>query len=97
MTRDQRRDVIWAPLAIWAGLMALLAMTIVYAYLPALPAKTGVALAIGAAKALLIAVFFMQLRAAAGLVRLAAATGCVWLSLLWIFTFADYLTRAATN
>lgn len=93
MTRAQAREVIWAPLAVWAGLMALLAFTIAYAYVPGLPFKTEAALAIGAAKALLIAVFFMQLRHAAALVRLAAAVGLCWLSLLYIFTTADYLTR----
>ena len=93
MTRAERREVIWAPLAIWAGLLAMLAATAAYAYLPRTPAKTEVALVIGLAKALLIASFFMQLRRAAGLVRLAAATGLVWGSLLYIFTFADLLTR----
>lgn len=93
MTRGQAREVIWAPLAIWAGLLGLLALTIVYAYVPALPLKTEAALAIGAAKALLIAVFFMQLRRAAALVRIAVACGLCWLALLYLFTFADYLTR----
>ena len=93
MTREQAREVVWAPLAVWAGLMALLALTLAYAYLPGLPLKTEAALAIGAAKALLIAVFFMQLRHAAALVRIAAGTGLAWLSLLYLFTFADYLTR----
>ena len=93
MTRDQEREVVWAPLGIWAALMALLAATVAYACWPALPLKTETALAIGAVKALLIAVFFMQLRHAAALVRLAAGAGAVWLSFLWLFTFADYLTR----
>ncbi len=93
MTRAQAREVLWAPLGIWAVLMALLVLTLVYAYLPGLPLKTEAALTIGAAKALLIAAFFMQLRNAAALVRLAAGTGLAWLSLLYLFTFADYLTR----
>ena len=93
MTREHAREVIWAPLAVWAGLIALLALTIVYAYLPDMPLKTEAALAIGVAKALLIAVFFMQLRHAAALVRLAAGTGLAWLTFLYLFTFADYLTR----
>ena len=93
MTRDERREVIWAPLGIWAGLMALLVLTIAYAFLPHAPFKTEMALAIGLAKALLIALFFMQLRRAAGLVRLAAGAGLVWGSLLYIFTFSDLLTR----
>lgn len=93
MTRGQAKEVIWAPLLIWAGLMALLALTILYAYLPAAPLKTEAALAIGAAKALLIALFFMQLRKAAHLTRLAALTGLAWGSLLYLFSMADILTR----
>ena len=93
MRREQAREVLWAPLGIWAALMVLLALTILYAYWPALPLKTEVGLAIGAAKALLIAIFFMQLRQAAALVRIAAATGLVWLAFLYLFTSSDYLTR----
>ena len=93
MTRDQAREVLWAPFIIWALLMALLALTLFYAYLPRAPLKTEAALAIGAAKALLIALFFMQLRQAAGLTRLAAAAGLAWASLLYLFTFAEMLTR----
>ena len=93
MTRKQAREVIWAPVGIWLALMGLLAATIAYAYLPAVPLKTEAGLAVGAAKALLIAAFFMQLRHAVALVRLAAATGLAWLFALYLFTFADYLTR----
>ena len=93
MTRDQAREVIWAPLGIWAALMALLTLTILYAYAPSLPLKTETGLAIGASKALLIAIFFMQLRHAAALVRIAATTGLAWLAFLYLFSFADYFTR----
>lgn len=93
MTRDQAREVLWAPLVVWALLMALLGLTLLYAYLPGAPLKTEAALAIGAAKALLIALFFMQLRQAAGLTRLAAGAGLAWASLLYLLTFADILTR----
>lgn len=93
MTRAQAREVLWAPIIVWVLLMALLGLTILYAYSPAAPLKTEVALAIGAAKAILIALFFMQLRRAAGLTRLAAAAGLCWASLLYLFSFADFLTR----
>lgn len=93
MKREQAREVLWAPLIVWALLMALLALTILYAYLPHMPLKTEVAMAIGVAKALLIVLFFMQLRHAAGLTRLAAAAGLAWATLLYLFTFADLLTR----
>ena len=93
MTREQRARVILGPLKIWAGLMVLLALTFGYAYLPHGPAKTEVSLAIAATKALLIAAFFMQLREAAGIVRMAAIAGAAWTSLLYMIAFADYLTR----
>jgi cytochrome c oxidase subunit 4 len=91
--RDVRRFVILAPLATWAGLMVLLALTAIYAYLPDAPIKPAVSLTIGVAKALLIALFFMQLRKSAGLVRLASMAGLIWGSFLFILTFADVLTR----
>lgn len=93
MTPGSRRDVIVVPLVLWAGLMALLLLTIVYAYLPGAPARLAIGLAFGAAKGVLIALFFMQLRRAAGLVRLAALAGLVWATFLYLFSFADFLTR----
>ncbi|MGN6277725.1 MAG: cytochrome C oxidase subunit IV family protein [Sphingomonas sp.] len=93
MTREVRLFVILAPLATWAGLMLLLAATVLYAYLPAVAIKPEISLTIGVAKALLIALFFMQLRKSAGLVRLASMAGLLWASLLFILSFADLLTR----
>ena len=93
MTREERRRVVLAPLAIWAGLMALLALTVGYAFWPDAPWKTEAGLAVALAKALLIAVLFMQLKHAAGLVRVAAIAGVCWASFLYILTFADVLTR----
>lgn len=93
MTRDTRLFVILAPLAIWAALMVLLTLTVLYAYTPGTPIKPEIGLTIGIAKALLIALFFMQLRKSAGLVRLASMAGLIWASLLFILTFADLLTR----
>lgn len=93
MDRDMRRDVVWNPLKIWAGLLVLLLLTWGYAYWPKAPGKTEVSLAIGAAKAALVAWYFMQLREAAGVVRLASMAGLLWASLLFLFAFADFLTR----
>lgn len=93
MTREQRAHVILAPLKIWAGLLLLVGATLGYAYLPHGPLKTEMSVAIALAKALLIALLFMQLREAAWLVRLAALAGVVWVSFLYLITFADYLTR----
>lgn len=93
MTRKQRAHVVLKPLKIWAALLGLLGLTIAYAHFPQAPLKAEVSLAIAAAKVLLIALFFMQLREAAWLVRLAALTGIVWLSFLFLIGFSDYLTR----
>lgn len=93
MTRDQARQVIGRPLAIWAGLLLLAAGNLGYAHLPGAPIKPLVALALAAMMAALIVWLFMQLRAAAALARMAAAAGLVWASLLYLFAFADYFTR----
>ena len=93
MTRAQRREVVWTPLIVWAALMALVGVTLLYAYLPGAPAKTEVALAVSIAKTVLIAVIFMQLRQAAALTRLAALAGIAWASMLYLFTFAEIASR----
>ena len=93
MTREERRKVVIAPLAIWGGLMVLLASTVGYAFWPHVPFKTEAGLTIALAKALLIAILFMQLKTATGLVRVAAIAGLTWASFLYILTFADLLTR----
>lgn len=93
MTREDRAQVLIGPLKIWAGLMVLLALTIGYAFVPGLPLKTEAGLAIAFAKALLIAILFMQLKSATGIVRLAAIAGLMWGSFLFIMTFTDILTR----
>jgi cytochrome c oxidase subunit 4 len=93
MTREDRHHVLVKPLRIWAALMALLTLTIVYAFVPGLPLKTETGLAIALAKALLIALLFMQLKGASGIVRIAAVAGLVWASFLYVLTFADLLTR----
>ena len=93
MTPEQRAHVLLQPLRIWFALMLLVIATIAYAYLPGLPLKTEVALTIAVAKAALIAWLFMQLRLATGIVRLAALAGVVWATFLYLFVFADYLTR----
>jgi len=93
MTRECRRFVILAPIASWAGLMVLLTLTVLYAYWPGAPIKPEIGLSIGIAKALLIALFFMQLRKSAGLVKLASLAGLIWASFLFMLTFADLLTR----
>jgi len=93
MTREERHHVLVKPLRIFAALMALLTLTILYAFVPGLPFKTEAGLGIALAKALLIALLFMQLKGASGIVRIAAVAGLVWAGFLYVLTFADLLTR----
>jgi cytochrome c oxidase subunit 4 len=76
-----------------AALLGLLAATIVLAYVNLGPLNSAVALLISAAKAALILLFFMHLRRASGLTRLAAALGFFWFGILLAHTLSDYLTR----
>lgn len=55
--------------------------------------STAGGMAIAAAKALLVALVFMHLDRASGIVRLAAAAGLLWFALLMALTLADFLTR----
>lgn len=87
--RGQRRACWWTA----AGLFALLAATIVAAYLPLGDAAPLVAFAIAALKTLLVALFFMQLRRRGPITRLFAFGGLVWLAILFTLTLADYAGR----
>jgi cytochrome c oxidase subunit 4 len=58
------------------------------------PWNLVIALGIAAAKAALIAVYFMHLRHGTALVRLAVAGGVLWLMILLLGTMDDFMTRA---
>jgi cytochrome c oxidase subunit 4 len=77
----------------WGALVLLLAATTGAAFLPLGRLNLFVSLAIAAAKALLVLIFFMELRRSSGLVRAFAAAGFFWLAILLTLTSADYLTR----
>lgn len=53
-----------------------------------------IALVIAAAKAFVVATWFMHLRVSGGLMRAVVLGGLVWLFLLIAGTFDDYATRA---
>jgi cytochrome c oxidase subunit IV len=55
--------------------------------------NTPLALVIAIAKAALIVAFFMNLRYGSPLLRIFAAGGFLWLTILMILTLADILTR----
>ena len=82
---------------VYLALLGLLALTVGLALLDLGIGNPVAALAIAAAKALLIAIFFMHLRRDDPVVRLAAVVGLAWLSLLLGLVLADYLTRPAAG
>ena len=88
--RPQRRTLF----LVYAGLIALLILTAVGAYVP-IGGMPHVLLAFGvsAAKTALIAFFFMEIHYHNGITRIFAGAGLVWLALLFLLTFSDYLTR----
>ena len=78
----------------WLGLMILLALTCASSYIEMGAWNTVANTGISCAKALLIAIFFMHLRNAGALLRIAAIVGLVWLSLLFGLSWTDYATRS---
>lgn len=89
------RDLLPPPsiLVTWLALLALVAATLTLAYVPMGPFNVVVALAISAAKAVLVVVVFMKLLRAAMLTRVAAVAGLFWLGILFALSGTDYLTR----
>ena len=80
---------------IYVSLMVLLVLTAIGAKLP-LSATVHDILAFGisVAKTVLIVLIFMEVRYNKGVIRVFAGAGLVWLFLLFLLTFTDYLTRA---
>jgi cytochrome c oxidase subunit 4 len=74
-------------------LLLLTGLTIGLAFLPLGAWHTPVALGIAATKALLVAWFFMHLRASRRITRLTALAGLFWLSILLAGTLDDVVTR----
>ena len=77
----------------WVGLMVFLALTLASSYIPMGPWNTAINMGISCAKALLIALFFMHLRGAGVLLRVAAVVGLLWLALLFGLGWSDFATR----
>jgi cytochrome c oxidase subunit 4 len=83
----------------FVALLALLALTCAAAFvdldrlLPGGFWSTAVALVIAAAKALLILMFFMHMRFGPRRVWVFAGAGFLWLGILVVLTYSDYVTR----
>jgi len=80
--------------AVFVALLVLLALTVEAARHDLGRRNFVVAVLIAAAKALLIALYFMHVRQSTPLTKLVIAAGMLWLTILFSLTLADYWTRA---
>ncbi|HEX4781767.1 MAG TPA: cytochrome C oxidase subunit IV family protein [Usitatibacter sp.] len=80
----------------WVMLLALLVLTFALAHVRLGNLNAAVSLAIGAMKALLVALVFMKLRRASTLLAVFAVAGLLALAILFGLSGADYATRATT-
>jgi cytochrome c oxidase subunit 4 len=78
---------------VWLTLIGLLRLTFGTSYIKLGAWNGALNLAIAAAKALLVVLFFMHLRSARAMLRIAAAIGLFMLALLFGLSHTDYATR----
>ena len=81
-------------LGVYVALIVLMALTTGLAFVDLSPWSAAVALAIAGAKALLVILYFMQVRTSSGLTRIFVVAGFYWLALLFGGTLGDLLTRS---
>ena len=75
------------------ALLALLALTWAFGYVNLGHFNVAIGLAVAVTKAILIALLFMHLRGARGLLFVAALSGLIWLVILLGLALSDYATR----
>ena len=79
--------------SVFAALMILLAATIGIAYIHLGRFNILAALTIASVKAVLIILYFMEVKYSSRLLWIFVAAGFFWLGILFALTFADYATR----
>ncbi|MBA2934413.1 hypothetical protein HZF05_09910 [Sphingomonas sp. CGMCC 1.13654] len=90
---SEQRTIVLGAIGIWAALFLLGASSLAYALIPGLPLKLPAALVVVVLQAALVLGGFMRLGKASALVRTTALIGIVWLSFLFMMSFADLWTR----
>jgi cytochrome c oxidase subunit IV len=80
-------------LAVFAGLLVLLAVTVGVSFLDLGVFSKILAVTIAATKAILIFTYFMHLRYSPRLVWVFAGIGFLWFILLFAITMGDYMAR----
>ena len=76
-----------------AALLVLTVLTYAARFFNLGPMNTLAALAIAAAKATLIILFFMHARFSTGILRIVMVGGLLWLGILVLGTLDDYISR----
>ncbi|MDA1305696.1 MAG: cytochrome C oxidase subunit IV family protein [Acidobacteria bacterium] len=79
--------------SVFGGLFILTIVTVAIARVDLGPWNTPIALAVAGAKAMLVILFFMGVKYNNTLTKVVAASGFVWLIILFGITMGDYLTR----
>jgi cytochrome c oxidase subunit 4 len=91
MSHISSKGLYWT---IFLTLIVLTGVTVVIARIDLGSLNTPMALAIAAFKATLVILFFMGVKYNTPLTKLVAASGFVWLIILFGITMGDYLTRS---
>jgi cytochrome c oxidase subunit IV len=94
---SQHVDSVKTYAAVWIVLLILTGVTTAVAYVDLGAFSVVVALVIAVVKVLLVALFFMHIRHSTQLTRLVVVGGLIWLMILLLLTFADFLTRGWTG
>jgi len=79
--------------AVYFVLLALTAITVGAAFLDLLYFSTPVALGIASAKALLVMLYFMELRHSQKLIWIIVGNGIFWLTVMIALTMSDMISR----
>jgi cytochrome c oxidase subunit 4 len=82
---------------VWAALLVLTALTVFVSTLELGPFNAIVALTIATVKALLVLLFFMELRYSTALTKVAVTAAIFFFCLLVGLTLTDYMTRGWTS
>jgi cytochrome c oxidase subunit 4 len=78
---------------VFVTLIGLTVLTVSASFIE-MESHIAVGLAFGAAKALLVVLFFMHLLHSQRMTWLVAGAGLFWLAIMLVLTLSDYLTRA---
>jgi cytochrome c oxidase subunit 4 len=90
---DHAHPTVKTFVTVWASLLALTALTVFVATLELGPFNAIVALSIATIKALLVLLFFMELRYSTAMTKVVVVAAVFFLMLLVGLTLSDYLTR----